>query len=127
MHNPVTVRRFEALSVFTLCLLVYDANGFSWGMFALLFFTPDLAMFGYAISKSFGNRLYNTTHFFVFPVVLFFLVYFYNQAELLPYALIWASHIAFDRLLGWGLKTESFYHTDMGDKKIPERAGFLRP
>ena len=94
MRNPVTVRRFEALSVFTLCLLIYYANGFSWGLFALLFFTPDLAMFGYAVSTSFGNRLYNTTHFFLFPVILFFLVYFFAQSSLLPYALIWASHIS---------------------------------
>ena len=127
MHNPVTVRRLEACAVFTICLLIYSANGFSWGLFALLFFTPDLAMLGYAVSKSFGNSLYNTTHFFLFPVVLFCFVYFFDQVALFPYALIWASHIAFDRLLGWGLKTESFYHTDMGDKKIPARAGFLKP
>lgn len=127
MHNPITIRRLEATAIFVAGLITYQQMGFGWGLFAALFFVPDLALFGYALGKNFGNRLYNTTHFFALPLSLLVVALFYQQMALLPYALIWGSHIAFDRMLGWGLKTTSFYHTDMGDKKVSPRAGFLKP
>lgn len=127
MHNAIIIRRMEATAIFLAGLFAYQQLGFSWWLFAALFFVPDLALFGYALGKNFGNRLYNTTHFFALPMGLLVAALLGGQQELLPYALIWGSHIAFDRMLGWGLKTTSFYHTDMGDKKVSPRAGFLKP
>ena len=38
-------------------------------------------------------------------------------------ALIWITHIMFDRMLGWGFKTGgSFYETGMGAKRDPRKS-----
>ena len=43
-------------------------------------------------------------------------------------ALVWAAQVAFDRAIGWGLKSEqSFCHTDMGLKSLPVRVPILEP
>jgi len=59
----------------------------------------------------------------------FALLFFLPDAGAIGYfkskmiALIWITHVMFDRMLGWGFKTGgSFYHTGMGDKRDP-RAG----
>ncbi len=123
MHNPITIRRLEATAIFVAGLITYQQMGFGWGLFAALFFVPDLALFGYALGKNFGNRLYNTTHF-ALPLSLLVVALFYQQMALLLCVDL-GYHIALTACWGWGLKTTSFYHTDMGDKKVSPRAGFI--
>jgi len=125
-NHPVLHRRFEGLAVFIFCLAVYYLSGFGWLMFALLFFLPDAGAIGYLKSPRLGGMMYNLTHWYVWPVLLVGISYIMTlrgisgptvTPHLMPIALIWGAHIAFDRMLGWGLKTEeSFYHTDMGQK-----------
>lgn len=125
-NHPVRHRRLEALAVFLFCLAVYFMSGFSLLMFLVLFFLPDIGAVGYLKSPRLGGILYNLTHWFVWPILLVAISYILSlrgmsgptfTPHLMPIALIWGAHIAFDRMLGWGLKTEeSFYHTDMGLK-----------
>jgi len=126
-NHPVRHRRVEAFAVFVFCLVVYHLSGFSWVMFLVLFFLPDIGAIGYLKSPRLGGILYNLTHWYVWPILLVGISYLMSlrgisgptaQPHLMPIALIWAAHISFDRMLGWGLKTEeSFYHTGMGLKK----------
>lgn len=125
-NHPVRHRRIEGLAVFLFCVAVYFMSGFGWLMFILLFFLPDAGAIGYLKSPRLGGIMYNLTHWYVWPILLVGISYVMTlrgmsgptfTPHLMPIALIWGAHIAFDRMLGWGLKTEeSFYHTDMGLK-----------
>ncbi len=63
MHNPITIRRLEATAIFVAGLITYQQMGFGWGLFAALFFVPDLALFGYALGKNFAIVCITQTHF----------------------------------------------------------------
>lgn len=111
--SPITWLRFEALFVFALTLALYAWTGASWGLFALLFLVPDLSMLGYLANPRIGAFAYNLAHAYAGPVLLaglgICLDTWQGSAGLFdtvaPYALIWAAHIAFDRVLGYGLKS----------------------
>lgn len=121
--SPVTWLRVEALFVFVAALAVYAWCGASWGLFALLFLVPDLSMLGYLRGPRTGAALYNLAHTYAGPALLAglgacFALAHEGPGALLaasPYALIWAAHIAFDRVLGYGLKSpEGFKITHLG-------------
>lgn len=108
-NHPVRHRRLEALAVFLFCLAVYFMSGFSWLMFLVLFFLPDIGAIGYLKSPRLGGILYNLTHWFVWPILLVAISYILSlrgmsgptaTPHLMPIALIWGAHIAFDRMLG---------------------------
>ena len=121
--NHVPMRRVEGLALFVLGIVIYAHADYSWGMFALLFFVPDLGIAGYWVSRTFGAAAYNLTHWLVWPLLLGTAAIFTGDPTLMAVTLIWASHIGFDRMLGWGLKSpESFCHTDMGLKPAPFKA-----
>ena len=120
LTQPITLRRVEALAVFILGLIAYYYSGYSWLTFALLFFLPDAGAVGYYKSYKLGSTLYNLTHWLIWPFTLgaYGLFADHNIAKII--AIIWITHVMFDRMLGWGFKTGgSFYQTGMGDKKDP--------
>jgi hypothetical protein len=76
-----------------------------WEMFALLFLVPDLSLLGYLHSAGKGPAaLYNLVHSYVLPLALGLLAWKQGLPIAGQLALIWLSHISFDRLLGFGLK-----------------------
>jgi hypothetical protein len=93
-----------ALGVF-----LYRSTGAAWGIFFLLFSWPDLSMIGYLVSMQLGSGLYNLVHTYTFPLALAALSLIENKTGLLSFALIWISHIGFDRALGYGLKYPTFF------------------
>jgi len=111
--TPVTWLRIEALFVFALILALYAWTGASWGLFALLFLVPDLSMLGYLANPRVGAFVYNLAHAYAAPALLAGLCVCLGTLQgsaghfdmVTPYALIWAAHIAFDRVLGYGLKS----------------------
>ena len=122
LTNPVFMRRFEAFAIFVLGLLAYHHFDYGWGMFALLFFLPDAGAAGYFFNHKAGSTMYNLTHWKVWPLMLgaYGLSTDHDTAKMV--AIIWITHIAFDRMLGWGFKTGgSFYQTDMGEKRDPRK------
>jgi len=122
LTHPIALRRIEALAVFTLGLIAYYYSGFSWLTFALLFFLPDAGVIGYFKSHKLGSSLYNLTHWLLWPLVLGAYGFFTDGNTAKMVAIIWITHICFDRMLGWGFKTGgSFYQTAMGDKKDPRQ------
>ena len=112
--------RCEALAMFLVFLVLYGREGGSWGTFALLFFVPDLSILLYLVNAKVGGLAYNTAHFYGFPAALVLFGLVTGAAECIPFALIWAAHLSFDRMLGWGLKLESsFFATHLGERTIP--------
>jgi hypothetical protein len=118
--QPVIQRRIEALVLMLASMYMYNDLGHSWLLFALLFFIPDLSLLSYIKGPKIGAVVYNTMHGFTWPLLLGVYSYICADTNVQPLVLIWLSHCAFDRAIGWGLKYEdSFCHTDMGVKELP--------
>jgi hypothetical protein len=96
-------------------LAAYAWSGHSWWLFATLFLVPDLSMLAYLANERIGAIAYNAAHSTIGPALVgaggLALGY-----SLLPWlALVWAAHIEFDRMLGYGLKYASgFKDTHLG-------------
>jgi hypothetical protein len=102
--RPAVLLRIEEFALLAAAVAVYAHLHFSWWLFAALFFAPDLSMLGYLANPRVGAAIYNLGHFLLVPLALFLLGYRIDRALLCAVAVIWFSHIAFDRLLGYGLK-----------------------
>jgi hypothetical protein len=73
-------------------------------LFAVLFLVPDISMLGYLRNPRLGSSLYNLGHAIFLPISLF-LHAFATQHQLeMAIGIIWFAHIAWDRMLGYGLK-----------------------
>lgn len=109
------LRRAEYAAAFLIVLWLYAQSGAGWWWFALLFLVPDITMAGYVFGSRIGALVYNAGHSFLSVAALGMLMYVSEQQWLWPYVLIWAAHIAFDRMLGYGLKYASaFQNTHLG-------------
>ena len=73
-------------------------------LFTLLFLTPDLFMLGYLLNVRIGAATYNLAHTLTLPLALLLISHIQRWPLTAAIALIWITHIAFDRLLGYGLK-----------------------
>jgi uncharacterized protein DUF4260 len=111
--HMILLRRLEGLVALGAGIAAYVWLGQSWILFAVLFLVPDLAMLGYLRSTRFGGLAYNLVHTYVAPAVLALLGLAVGP---LAYALaaIWVAHIGLDRMLGYGLKLDSFEQTHLG-------------
>ena len=54
-----------------------------------------------------GAALYNLAHTYTIPLIFLSFALSFHSTLLIPVALIWISHIALDRVLGFGLKYPS--------------------
>ncbi len=98
------ILHLEGLAVLLLSLYFYWTNDFSWILFIILLFVPDLSMLGYLINNKIGAVIYNIFHTYILPIVLIFISLLFDYSTLLPIGLIWTAHIGMDRLVGYGLK-----------------------
>ncbi|UCA45536.1 DUF4260 domain-containing protein [Pseudochrobactrum sp. XF203] len=109
------LRRAEYAAILLIALGFYAQSGEGWWWFALLFLVPDITMAGYVFGNHIGALVYNAGHSFLSVAALGLLMYVSGQQWLWPYVLIWTAHIAFDRMLGYGLKyASSFQDTHLG-------------
>ena len=112
---PRLLLRLEGLALFILATWAFAYNGTSWWLYAILFFSPDLSIVGYWAGPRRGAMAYNALHSTLGPAVLAGLGLFLETSMLLGAAVIWAAHIGFDRMLGYGLKyTSGFNDTHLG-------------
>ena len=96
--------RAEGVAALAGAGVLYVGTGRGWGFFALLFLAPDLSFAAYAAGPRIGAAAYNALHSYVGPVGLALLARLNGHTALLPVAYVWAAHIGFDRLPGYGLK-----------------------
>lgn len=107
--------RLEGLAVAAVAALLYARTGASWWMFAALWLLPDVSMLGYLGRPCRAARIYNAAHSYVVPLTLAAAGMLLHAHAVLPFALIWANHIAIDRMLGYGLKfSDGFVWTHLG-------------
>jgi hypothetical protein len=108
--HVTTILRIEGLAIFAATLAAYHLIGGNWWIYALLILAPDLSMLGLLAGQKTGARVYNAIHTYTVPVVLAGISLVAGAAWLLPIAVIWASHIALDRAVGYGLKYPDVAH-----------------
>ncbi|MFB6111300.1 MAG: DUF4260 family protein [Halobacteriaceae archaeon] len=83
----------------------------------VLALAPDLSMLGYLGSSRLGAFTYNLAHIYAAPLGLVGLALLADWELGLIAAIIWATHIAADRALGYGLKyADSFQHTHLDNE-----------
>jgi hypothetical protein len=111
LTRPDVLLRLEGLLELVVgCIAYQRLYSHHWGMFALLFLTPDLSLLGYLRSAGkAAAAFYNLVHTYVLPLALGLLAWERASALGGQLAIIWLAHISFDRCLGFGLKfPESF-------------------
>ena len=112
---PRLLLRLEGGVVLAVAALAYSHSGHGCGLFALWFLVPDLSMLGYLLGPRTGSATYNAGHSYVSPALLGLAGLAFAWPVAWPLAMIWAAHVGFDRLLGYGLKYGSaFGHTHLG-------------
>ncbi len=112
---PRAILRLEGAVVLAVAAAAYARVGGGWPLFALLFLAPDLSMLGYLWGRKVGAVTYNLGHGYVLPACLGACGVLLSHSTLVALALIWAAHIGFDRLLGYGLKyAAGFGRTHLG-------------
>ena len=113
--GPLLLLRLEGLIWFLGSIYAFHYVGGSWWLFTMLFFVPDLSFLGYLFGTRVGALCYNAMHSNIGPLMLGFLGVLLHLPLSLLVALIWFSHVTFDRMLGFGLKYASgFTHTHLG-------------
>lgn len=101
---PRALLRIEGALVLLGALAAYAHLGAGWGTFAMLFLAPDLAFLGYLAGPRVGAVAYNATHSYLGAGLVAAASFALGMPALLPYAIVWAGHVGFDRMLGYGLK-----------------------
>jgi Domain of unknown function (DUF4260) len=108
------VLRLEGAAAFAAAIALYGHAGFSWLLFALLFFSPDLSMLAYLAGPRAGALVYNLVHTYALALPLALIGFGFGSAVASALGLILVAHIGFDRLLGYGLK----YGSAFGDTHL---------
>jgi hypothetical protein len=124
LTSPSILLHIEEAALLTLTLFAYQHLHYSWLLFAILFLTPDLFMLGYLVNTRLGAATYNLAHTLTLPFALLLASYLEHWRLTTALTLIWMAHIAFDRLLAYGLK----YPSDFKDthlQHIPSRGKAL--
>jgi hypothetical protein len=103
-HPIRLLLRLEGLAGAAISLALYARFGGGWVLFAALWLAPDLSLLAYLRSASLGARVYNALHSYVTPATLGLIGFLLHADLSVAVALIWANHIAIDRLFGYGLK-----------------------
>lgn len=101
-----------ALGIFAVTFLPFD---FSWWIWLLLFFSPDISIIAYAAGTQSGAVIYNLAHHRGLAIALAALGFLVKLDWAMLAGAILYGHASFDRLLGYGLKyTDDFKHTHLG-------------
>lgn len=117
LTRPGVLLRLEGLIVLVAALTVYATflHG-RWWIFVVFFLAPDLSLLGYAVKDqpALAAALYNAAHTYVLALLLALVAWIAGWQIGMLAAAIWTAHIAFDRLLGFGLKyPQSFKETHL--------------
>ncbi|WP_414473278.1 DUF4260 domain-containing protein [Microvirga sp. M2] len=112
---PRLLLRLEGTALLILATGAFSRMGLSWWLYAVLFFSPDLSFAGYLAGPKVGAVVYNAAHTLLGPAILLGIGLALNSPIFLGLAAIWAAHIGFDRMLGYGLKyATAFSDTHLG-------------
>ena len=109
LTRPAWLLRLEEACLLASAVWLYAHLHFSWLLFALLFLAPDLFMLGYLANVRLGATMYNLGHWLLLPLVLVAVGWTTGRPVAVAVAIIWFSHIVFDRMMGYGMKYPTFF------------------
>lgn len=104
----------EGFVVFFSSIWLYGHCHFSWILFIVLLFAPDLSMFGYIVNNKVGAIIYNVFHTYTVTILVVVFGVIFSAPLVLAIGLIWTAHIGMDRMFGYGLK----YPTEFKDTHL---------
>ena len=105
--------RADAAALLMVTLWAVAATSGSWIWFVALFLVPDLSMVGYLFGPRVGAATYNAGHLYAWPAGLLAAGLAYHTSWTTTAALSWIAHIAFDNVLGYGLKLPNGFELTM--------------
>lgn len=112
LNMSKAILHLERLSVLLGCIYFYDYYHFSWLLFFVLLFVPDVSMIGYILSNKAGAIIYNVFHTYCVTLGTMMCGILLSNQTLLAVGIIWTAHIGMDRMFGFGLKyTTTFKDT----------------
>lgn len=107
--------QLEEFALFAFGMIFFSTLGYSWWTFWGLLLTPDIGMLGYLINSKVGAASYNLFHHRGIAVAVGLLGFAAAIPLLTLAGTILFTHVAMDRMLGYGLKyTDNFAHTHLG-------------
>ncbi len=110
-----TLLRLEGSALLIAGVALYVRLHGDWVLFLKFFLLPDLSFVAYLFGPRAGAFAYNATHSTLGALALAGFGTMAGEPLALLVALIWLSHIGFDRALGYGLKYASaFGDTHLG-------------
>lgn len=110
-----TLLKLEEIALFALGIVMFSQLHYAWWWFLVLLLAPDIGMLGYVINAKVGAITYNLFHHRAVSILVLLLGYFNENELLMLCGVVLFSHIAMDRIVGYGLKySDSFNHTHLG-------------
>ncbi|QNH63752.1 DUF4260 domain-containing protein [Hymenobacter sediminicola] len=106
-----TLLKLEELAELLVAMVVFAHLPFAWWWLPALFLLPDLSMLGYLAGPRAGAASYNLLHHKALALAVGLLGWWLGQPLLLLAGTVLLFHSAFDRLLGYGLKYSTGFHT----------------
>ena len=109
--------RIEAVVLAVFTIYTYRHLGGTWSFYCWMWLIPDIGMLAYVGGPRVGALAYNLTHNYVGGAVLFAATVGLDAAvgDLSLFGLIWMSHVAIDRAMGFGIKYGTgFRNTHLG-------------
>ena len=114
-----TLLKLEDLAELVLALVVFAHLPYAWWVLPALFLLPDLSMLGYLAGPRVGAFTYNLAHHKALAVTVGLIGVVLHEPNWQLAGTVLFFHIAFDRLLGYGLKyATSFKETHLGQLGI---------
>ncbi len=112
-----TIIKIEEVAI--TAISIYFLTKFNLGLpvwaWVLLFFSPDISMLGYLVSKRIGAYTYNLIHHRAVALVLASIGLLFASNMFIAIGILLFAHSSFDRMMGYGLKFgDDFKHTHLG-------------
>jgi len=95
--------KLEELALILLSIYLFSLLPFTWWVYPLFFFAPDLSMIGLLLNKHLGALTYNLIHHKAVALGIYILGGLLGVPLLSLIGVLLFGHSSFDRVLGFGL------------------------
>jgi hypothetical protein len=110
-----TLLKLEELGVFLFSIFLFSSLPYSWWLFPVLLFAPDLSMVGYVAGPAIGAFTYDLIHHRAIALALYVSGVLLYLPLLSLVGVVMLAHASLDRVVGYGLKySDAFTHTHLG-------------
>ncbi len=109
--------KIEELGLLLFGVFLFEQTDLSWWWFFGLILTPDIGMLGYLFGNRVGAYSYNLFHHRGVAIFIYLIgLVLFRSMVLEVIGIIMFSHIAMDRVFGYGLKyNKGFKFTHLGE------------